>query len=255
MRKFLIAGNWKMNKLTNEAKKLAEDIVKGIKDEKEVDVVLIPPFTALYIVSSVISNTNIFLGAQNVFWEKEGAYTGEISPLMLLDLGCKFVIIGHSERREYLNETDEMINKKIKTALNFNLYPILCIGETEEEREAGKTFDKIKMQLENDLKNISNIENLIIAYEPIWAIGTGKTALPEQAQEVHFFIRDWIKDKYGKELANSLRILYGGSVKPANIYSLLVEPDIDGALIGGASLKAKDFIEIVRIACKVQKKR
>ncbi len=247
MRKHIIAGNWKMYKTPNQAKELTEQLKSGLANVKDVDIVICPPFTALPIVAQVIKGSNIGLGAQNMHYEIKGAFTGEISSEFLLELGCKYVILGHSERRQYFNETDELINKKLMTALKINLNSIFCIGENLSERESNKTFDVIKNQLTQGLMKIrEGIEKITIAYEPIWAIGTGKTATPEQAAEVHGFIRDWLKRNYNQTVAEEKRILYGGSVKPDNIDELMAKQDLDGALVGGASLDDQSFIRIVK---------
>lgn len=247
MRKHIIAGNWKMYKTPNQAKELTEQLKSGLTNVKDVDIVICPPFTALPIVAQVIKGSNIGLGAQNMHYEIKGAFTGEISSEFLLELGCKYVILGHSERRQYFNETDELINKKLMTALKINLNSIFCIGENLSERESNKTFDVIKNQLTLGLMKIrEGIEKITIAYEPIWAIGTGKTATPEQAAEVHGFIRDWLKKNYNQTVAEEKRILYGGSVKPDNIDELMAKQDLDGALVGGASLEDQSFIRIVK---------
>ncbi|MDD4183026.1 MAG: triose-phosphate isomerase [Candidatus Omnitrophica bacterium] len=248
MRKPLIAGNWKMYKTSDQAVKLVAGIKAALKDFESVDVVLCPPFTVLSTVYNVISDCDIQLGGQDLYWEKEGAFTGEISPIMLKDCGCDFVILGHSERRKYFAETDGIINKKVKAALEVGLRPICCVGETLEEREAGKTIDVVKTQLTGCSAGleIGDALNLVIAYEPVWAIGTGKNATAAQAQEVHKFIRTWIAENLSQGVANSLRILYGGSVKPANTKELMNEEDVDGALVGGASLEASSFVEIVK---------
>jgi triosephosphate isomerase (TIM) len=247
MRKHLIAGNWKMYKTPKQAKELVEQLKSGLANVKDVDIVICPPFTALPIVAQVVRGSNIGLGAQNMHYETKGAFTGEISPEFILELGCKYVILGHSERRQFFFETDELINKKLMTALKMNLYPIFCIGEKLSERESGKTFDIIKNQLALGLMKIKEgIDNIIIAYEPIWAIGTGKTATPKQAAEVHGYIRDWLKKNYNQTIAEEKRILYGGSVKPDNIDELMAEQDLDGALVGGASLEAQSFIRLVK---------
>jgi len=246
MRKPFIAGNWKMNKNAKEVVSLAKELKNNLKNIKGRDVLICPSFTALCCVYGEIKGSNIKLGAQDMYFEDEGAFTGEISSLMLKDF-CEYVILGHSERRHLFNETDESVNKKIKKALEHGLKLILCIGESLEERENNKTFDIIKNQLKNSLKNINKkeIKEIIIAYEPVWAIGTGKTATPEQAEEVHVFIREWVGKNYGSEAADKLRILYGGSVKPENAKELMEKEDIDGALVGGASLDADDFSKIV----------
>jgi triosephosphate isomerase len=248
MKRYLIAGNWKMNKTTGEAIELAQKLVESLKDVNDRDILICPPFTALYSVYQVIKGTNIKLGAQDVFYENSGAFTGEISPIMLKDVGCEYVIIGHSERRHIIGETDELINKKIKAAINNGLKVILCVGELLEEREAGKTLEVVKTQLEKGLNGVSKEEmkNIVIAYEPVWAIGTGKTAKPEDAQEVHAYIRELLSKLYSKEIADETIIQYGGSVKASNIDSLMAMPDIDGALVGGASLVAEEFTRIVK---------
>lgn len=244
MRRPLIAANWKMNKTLEETKSFLNEFISLVKDVKDVDIVIAPPFTSLYLASSMLQNTNIFLSSQNLFYEEKGAYTGEISPIMLKDVGCSYVIVGHSERRQYFFETDEIINKKIRAGRLHNLKVIFCIGETLEERENQKTFDVLKRQLDNGLKDIS-CEDIVIAYEPVWAIGTGKTATPDQAQEAHKYIREHLFFKYGDK-AKEMRILYGGSVTPENIDSLMACPDVDGALVGGASLKPDSFARIVK---------
>jgi triosephosphate isomerase len=248
MRKPLIVGNWKMYKTSDQAVKLSAALKASLKDFTAADVILCPPFTVLNTAYNVISDTDIQLGAQDLFWEKEGAFTGEISPIMLKDCGCEFVIIGHSERRKYFHETDETINKKIKASLDVGLKPIVCVGETLEEREANKTIEVIKTQLTGCFAgfNIEDMLNVTIAYEPVWAIGTGKNATAAQAQEVHKFIRTWIVEKFSQGVANTIRILYGGSVKPANIKELMNEEDVDGALVGGASLEAASFTDIIK---------
>jgi len=250
MRKPIIAGNWKMNKTITEALDIVRQLSIELKDIKDVDILVCPVFTALYSVSQAVDGLNIKMGAQNLFWEEKGAFTGEISSSMLKDTHCEYVILGHSERRSIFKETNEHVNKKIKAALKAELLPILCVGERLEDREAGKTYDIITDQIKGSLADISadELNKIIIAYEPVWAIGTGKVATPEQAQEVHAFIRKLISDNFGAGTAESLRIQYGGSVKPDNIKVLISQPDIDGALVGGASLKAEDFIQLVQ-AC------
>jgi len=234
-----------MHKTITEAIEWIKAVLPYLPPSDQTEVAVAPPFTALYPLAEIIKESSLKLVAQNVFWEKEGAYTGEISPLMLRDIGCEYVIIGHSERRQYFKETNEMIAKKIKAVVEQGLKPILCIGERLEEREAGQTFEIVKKQLFGGLSLIKNIENIAIAYEPVWAIGTGKTALPYQAQEVHAYLRRLLIEKWGEERAKMVRILYGGSVKPQNIKELMAEEDIDGALVGGASLKAESFIKII----------
>jgi triosephosphate isomerase len=243
----LIAGNWKMNNSCAESVELVSQLKDILSARKEIDIAVAPPFTALGAVAAVLKGSPIGLSAQNVFWEESGAFTGEISTAMLKDVGCRYVIIGHSERRQYFSETDETVNKRLKAALKASLIPIVCIGETLAEREAEKTLPVIEQQLKGGLKGLSleEMETVIIAYEPVWAIGTGKTATPDQAQEVHRFIRDLIAGIFSKEIADDTRILYGGSVKPDNVDQLMVQLDIDGALVGGASLKADAFARIV----------
>ena len=245
-RKPFIAGNWKMCKNVKEAVSLAKSLKNKLKDVKDKNILICPGFTALCCVYEEIKGSNIKLGAQDMHFEDEGAFTGEISASMLKDF-CEYVILGHSERRQLFNEIDEIVNKKIKKALEHGIKPILCIGETLEQRENNETFDVIKSQLKNSLKDINKkeIKNVIIAYEPIWAIGTGKTASPEQAEEVHVFIRKEIENMYDAEITNKLRILYGGSVKPENIKELMEKENIDGVLVGGASLDADSFSKIV----------
>lgn len=250
-----VAGNWKMHNTLCEARALAEALVKASVDLAEAEIVIIPPFTALGEVRKVIQESPVQLGAQNVFWEEKGAYTGEISPPMLKDIGCQYVIIGHSERRQYFGETDETVNKKIRAALKFQLIPIVCIGESLEEREEGKTIRKVDHQINQGFSGLTgeDLKKLIIAYEPIWAIGTGKTATAEQAEEVHTYIRGKIGKNYGKDIASCVIILYGGSVKPNNTYSLMAKDNIDGFLVGGASLEADSFIRISKEAIRAYK--
>lgn len=248
MRKPIVAGNWKMNKTVAEARDLANAIKRELADCKDVDIVLCPPYTALQAVSDVITGTHIDLGAQNMHWEKNGAFTGEVAAGMLRELFCHYVIVGHSERRGYFGETDEIVNKKTKAALASNLKPIVCIGETLQERESGRTEQVITTQTRGSLAGLSPRElvECIIAYEPVWAIGTGKTASPQQAQEVHALIRRLLKEMADEAVAQSVRIQYGGSVKAANARELFGQPDIDGGLIGGAALEARSFVEIVQ---------
>jgi triosephosphate isomerase len=249
-RKPIVAGNWKMNKTVAEAVVLANDIKRDLAGCKEVDVVLCPPFTALKAVSDTITGTHVDLGAQNMYWEKSGAYTGEVSAEMLREVYCHYVILGHSERRSYFGETDEIVNKKTKAALESNLTPIVCVGETLAEREAGRTYDVVGTQVRGSLAGLTprQLVESVIAYEPVWAIGTGKTATSEQAQEVHAFIRKVLAEIADEAVAQAVRIQYGGSVKPSNARELFGMPDIDGGLIGGASLEARSFIEIVQAA-------
>jgi triosephosphate isomerase len=246
-RRPIIAGNWKMDKTTVEARDLAQKLIPLVSGVNRRDIVLAPPFTALQAVAEVIKGTGIALSAQNLHWEDKGAFTGEISAEMLLDLGCKYVIIGHSERRQFFGETDETVNKKLRQAMNKGLLPIVCVGETLKEREAGKANEVIERQVTDALKGVSaaEMQKVIIAYEPVWAIGTGKTATPAQANDVHSFIRKKVEIAYGKEIAGSLRIQYGGSVTPENVSALMAMPDIDGALVGGASLRPESFAALV----------
>jgi len=248
MRIPLIAGNWKMYKTTLEAKSLVNEILEKLdKNINDREILFCPPFTAISTVGEIIKDSIVELGAQNVYFEKEGAYTGEISPLMLRDLGCTYVIIGHSERRKYFNETDEFLNKKIQSAINNNLKPILCVGESLEIRDKGETISFVVSQIKNCLKNITKEDSLkiVIAYEPIWAIGTGRNDTPQNANQTIKAIRDELENIFGYEISQKIRILYGGSVKPENIDSYMSEKEIDGALVGGASLKADSFLRII----------
>lgn len=240
----MIAANWKMNKTVSEVREFIIQFIPEVRGTTDIDIVIAPSFTSLAAAGEKIRNTNIILAAQDVFYEEKGAYTGEISPLMLDDIGCRYVIIGHSERRQYFNETDDIVNKKIRAARNAGLGVIFCIGETLNEREGGQTFETVRGQNEKGLQGIDP-DNIVIAYEPVWAIGTGKTATPEQAQEVHAFIRENLKTLYGNK-ADELCILYGGSVTPENVDSLMACRDVDGALVGGASLKVDSFTRIVK---------
>ncbi len=248
MRTPIIAGNWKMNTVVEDAKALVQELKTLVSDVTDVEIVVCPPFISLTTVAEVIRGSNIGLGAQNLYWEKSGAFTAEISAPMLKSTGCTYVIIGHSERRAYFHETDETVNKRIFAALDEGLRPIVCVGETLEERESNKTFEVIKRQIAGGLANLSteHMKTVVIAYEPVWAIGTGKTATPEQAQEVHAFIRKLLAEMFGDTTAEETRIQYGGSVKPNNVTTLMSQADIDGALVGGASLKADSFVQIVK---------
>lgn len=252
MRITIIAGNWKMYKTEEEALHLVSDLKQRLRDVVGVQMIICPPFTALSSVNKALENSSIMLGAQNMHWEEKGAFTGEVSPTMLLTAGCKYVIIGHSERRSYFFETDNSVNLKVKSALKFNLSPIICVGEKLEEREANKTEEVIEIQMKGAFKDLTTqqAEKTVIAYEPVWAIGTGRTATPQQANEVHAFIRKLLSSQFGKDCADRINILYGGSVKPENSKELLQMSDIDGALVGGASLDAKSFEGIVRSAIK-----
>src|SRR3989338_7813690 len=244
--KALIAANWKMNKDIKEAVSFVKDFKKLVKNAKNIDIAICPPFTLLFELNELLKNSGIKLGAQNMHFEEKGAYTGEISPLMLKDAGCEYVILGHSERRQYFKETDDLINEKVKSALKNKLKPILCIGETLQQRNNNKTIEIIENQLMNCLNNINEneIKNIAIAYEPVWAIGTGKNATPEQAEEVHKFIRNLLLKVYNKKISDNARIIYGGSVKPENIKDLMAMKNINGALVGGASLEPESFAQI-----------
>jgi triosephosphate isomerase len=248
MRRRIIAGNWKMNKSLTEAIDLATSVRDNLHNDR-VDVVLCPPFTNLAGVFQVIKESPIALGAQNLFWEKSGAYTGEVSAGMLKAVGCSYVIIGHSERRQYFFETDETVNKKIKAALDVCLVPIFCVGERLEERQAGDTDKIVDRQVRQGLTGLTaeQVRQVVIAYEPVWAIGTGVVATPDQAQQVHAMIRALIGELYNNTIAANFRIQYGGSMKPDNAGELLSQPDIDGGLIGGASLTAEAFLGIVNV--------
>ena len=245
MRKPIIAGNWKMHKTIAEALEFVNDIKDRVNNDK-VEAVICAPFTLLKDLKEATKGTSIKVGAQNMHFEEKGAFTGEISPLMLKELDMDYVIIGHSERRQYFNETNETVNKKVLKALEVGIDPILCVGETLEEREAGNTKDICKVQVEKALENVSkeDIAKVVIAYEPIWAIGTGKTATSEDANDVIAYIRQVVANLYG-DLANEVRIQYGGSVKPSNVGEIMNQSDIDGALVGGASLEANDYIQLV----------
>ena len=253
----LIVGNWKMNLTLAGAKALAEAVVKAAADLPESKVVLAPPFTALGEVRKAIAGSPVQLAAQNVFWEDQGAFTGEVSAPLVRDAGCQYVIIGHSERRQIFGETDEGVNKKIKAALKSGLFPIFCLGETLAERESGETMDLISRQLRIGLEGIApgDFKSVVIAYEPVWAIGTGRTAAPGQAEEVHSHIRKKLELAYGIGPADCAIILYGGSVKPANSFALLSEKNIDGFLVGGASLEAESFVQIMREAIRAHKEK
>jgi triosephosphate isomerase len=248
MRKPFIAGNWKMNLTTLEAVALAKKLVESLAGVTQVEIGIAPVYTVLTAVAAVVRGSNLRLLAQNLFWVDSGAYTGEISGPMLKDVGCSHVIVGHSERRQHFGETDESVNKKLKAAFASGLVPIFCVGETLAEREQGRTFPVVERQVKGGLQDIpaTDAAKIVVAYEPVWAIGTGKTATPAQAQEVHAHIRSLLARLYGQELADQVRIQYGGSVKADNISELMRQPDLDGALVGGASLKADSFTAIVR---------
>jgi triosephosphate isomerase (TIM) len=247
MRRPIIVGNWKMHKTTTEAVALVTALRAAVAAVQDVEIGVAPPYTALSAVAEALHGSTIFVAAQNMHWEPQGAFTGEISAPMLRDVGCARVIVGHSERRQYFAETDATVNQKLRAALNARLDPILCIGETLEQREGEATFRVLEQQLRQGLADIAGAEmaRVVIAYEPIWAIGTGRTATPAQAQEVHAFIRGWLGELYGKALADAVRIQYGGSVNAGNIQMLMSQPDVDGALVGGASLDASSFAQVV----------
>ena len=246
----LVAGNWKMNTDLVTARMLAKEVVDEIGDPGDVKVVVCPPFISLHDVSEVVRTTPVGLGAQNMHAEDYGAFTGEVSAPMLRSVGCQYVILGHSERRQFFGETDEGVNRKIKQAFAHDLVPIVCVGETLDERRAGREKEVVKRQVTEGLEGISIDDPawLVIAYEPVWAIGTGETATPQQAQEMHALIRELLKEKYGDTKGRKIHILYGGSVKPSNAAELFGQQDVNGGLIGGASLKASDFIAIVQAA-------
>lgn len=250
MRRAVIAGNWKLFKTVAEAVEMISKLKPLVAANNMVDIVVAPVFTSLSKVGETVSGSNIKLSAQNCYWEEEGAFTGEVSPKLIKDVGCDYVIIGHSERRQYFGETDESVRKKTGAAVTAGLNAIVCVGETLEERESGITFKVIEKQVAGALAGFSPAEfkNIIVAYEPVWAIGTGKTASTEQAQEVHAFIRSLLVGISGAETAGAVRILYGGSVKPDNVKSLMAQDDIDGALVGGASLNAESFASIVNFS-------
>ncbi len=251
MRVPMIAGNWKMNTTVSEAIELGNEMRPGLDEIDGVDKVICPPFISLAVVYGLIKGSSIKLGAQNVYFEERGAYTGETSPLMLADL-CEFVIIGHSERRHHFNETGEIVNKKIVAALKGSLKPILCIGERLEENEAGRTEEVVTEQLKSSLAGIDYLDGLVVAYEPVWAIGTGKAATGKQANETIGLIRHNVAKLYDKEVAQSMRILYGGSVTAGNAAEFMQQPEIDGALVGGASLKATEFLSIVKQTSEIK---
>jgi len=246
-RRSLIAGNWKMHTTVQEAQQLASEVARAAAKVSGRDVMIAPPFTALSSAAEVLSGTGVLLGAQNVHWEEKGAFTGEVSAGMLKDVGCTMAIVGHSERRHVFGETDSMINSRIKGGLQADLVPVFCIGETLEQRETGRTMKVLEEQVRAGLAGVKLAEagQLVVAYEPVWAIGTGKTATEVQAQEAHAFIRSLLIDLYEKNIADGIRILYGGSVKPENIDILMQQEDIDGALVGGAALKAESFERII----------
>jgi len=246
LRKPLIAGNWKMYKTGKETVDFCRQLKTRVGDKSDREILICPPFPSLQLAREELEGTKIGLGAQNMYWEQKGAFTGEVSADMLKDSGCEYVIVGHSERRAYFGETDETVHRKVKSAISQGLIPIVCIGERLEERESGKTMDVLTRQFEGGLSGIQldRGDALVVAYEPVWAIGTGKTATTEIAQEAHLFIREQLRKLFG-ELAEEIRILYGGSIKPANISGLMACKDIDGGLVGGASLEVDSFITII----------
>jgi triosephosphate isomerase len=248
MRTPVIAGNWKMNKTVAEAVALASEIKEKVAGVENVKIIVCPVFTAVKSVADVLKGTNVKVGAQDMYWETSGAYTGEVSGEMLLEAGAEYVIIGHSERRQYFGETNETVNKKLKKALSIGLKPIVCIGETLADRESGATEAVVKKQVREGFVGLTaeEMKGTIIAYEPVWAIGTGKTATAEQAEAVHAFVRNLVSQLWDKETADAVVIQYGGSMKPENVASLLAQPDIDGGLIGGAALKADSFEKLVK---------
>ncbi len=247
MRVPVIAGNWKMNKNLAEARALSEAVRRDAGQVSHCQVVLAPPFTSLSVVAEVIRGSRLILAGQNAHWEPKGAYTGEVGVPMLEDAGCGMVILGHSERRQYFGETDETVNRKVRAVMKSSLTPIVCIGETLQEREAGSYHAVISQQLAGGLDCLTHQDllRIILAYEPVWAIGTGRTASPEVAEEVHKEVRAWLRNKHGDETARQVRILYGGSIKPENISDLMRQPDIDGGLVGGACLEAESFLRII----------
>lgn len=244
----LIAGNWKMNTTIHEGVELVLKLRELVMGVDEADIVIAPPFTSIYHLKHLIADSPIKLAAQNLFWEKSGAFTGEVSAAMIKDAGCQYVIIGHSERREIFKETDEMVNRKALAALKEGLKPVICVGETLDERERGKTIHRVTSQVRNAVLGLGGAaaREITIAYEPIWAIGTGKVATPQEAEEVHNAIRELLFELFEPDAVKGVRVIYGGSVKPDNIDSLMAQPNIDGALVGGASLKAEDFARIIK---------
>ncbi len=251
MRRFLIAGNWKMNSTTSSAEELTKGLVNGVDlKESNVEVLVCPPFPYLSQVKGLVNGSPIQLGAQNAYFESQGAFTGEVAADMLTDIGCSHVILGHSERRHVLGETDEIINKKTQTCLKQGLTVVLCVGELLEDREANQTESVLETQMKGGLAGVEagSMAKIVIAYEPVWAIGTGKTASPEQAEAAHLFLRNWISENYNTDVSEQMQILYGGSVKGSNANELLSQANVDGALVGGASLKADQFLPIIEAA-------
>ncbi|MDP6957225.1 MAG: triose-phosphate isomerase [Planctomycetota bacterium] len=250
MRLPLFAGNWKMHGNVQESRDLANGIQRQLEDLDGREVVLCPPHPYLHTVQSALADSKILMGAQNCAWEAKGAYTGEVSPLMVKEAGCQYVILGHSERRHVMGESNDQINKKVRACFEHGLTPILCVGELLEERSMGDALPVVERQLVKGLENVEagDASGMVLAYEPVWAIGTGKTATPYQAAEMHLFIRKFLRQKYGEAVANNIRILYGGSVKPDNIETLMLQENIDGALVGGASLQVHSFVQIAKVA-------
>jgi triosephosphate isomerase len=255
MKRTIIAGNWKMHKTLKDGQELVVALRRELFKIEDVDIVVCPPYTLLAYLADALETSNIAVGGQDIYWQDEGAFTGEVSPVMLKDAGCQYVIIGHSERRQFFGETNETVNKKIKASLKHSLTPIICVGENLEERESNNTFKVIQEHIKEGLVDINadDILKTVIAYEPVWAIGTGLNATGEQAQQAHKFIRDLLKNMYKEEIVSQIRIQYGGSVRPDNIVELISKPDVDGALVGGASLKADSFAQIVIKASEVIK--
>ena len=253
-RRLLIAGNWKMHKTPQETQEFIESFLSDVTEFSSCDVLLIPPFTSLDRAGRLLSESRVFLGAQDMHFEVSGAYTGAISPSMLVACGCDFVLAGHSERRHVFSDSDDVVNRKLHAALDNELRPILCVGETLDQRQGGRTESVLEDQLDGGLKGVdeTTLADIVIAYEPVWAIGTGETATPEQAQAAIAFIRNWLETRFSKPAADAMRILYGGSVKPANARSLQSQHDIDGALIGGASLDPDSFAQIIAAAQSLQ---
>lgn len=250
----LVVGNWKMHKTIHQTEEFCSLLRQEFPELKGVEVAVAPPFTSLIAAARVLKDSPIWLAAQNLFWAESGPFTGEISPIMLIDVGCRLVIIGHSERRQHFGETDESVNKKLQAAIKAGLIPILCVGETLPEREGGTAFSVVERQTKRALQEIriNHSHQLVVAYEPVWAIGTGQTATPQQAQEMQAFLRDLLRNFFNPQLAEGIRILYGGSVKPENIFDLISQKDVDGTLVGGASLEIKAFSQIIR-ACRQKK--
>jgi triosephosphate isomerase len=248
MRKPLIAGNWKMNKTITESISLVKELIDFVKGYQETEIVICPPYTSLWVTKELVGDTNIYLGAQNMYYKDEGAYTGEISASMLQNIGCEYVILGHSERREYFNETSQEVALKVRQALSFGIKPIICVGEKLEERESGSAKDVVREEVEAifEVLKPQDAAKVVFAYEPIWAIGTGKSATSSDANDMIKYIRELLKAKYSEKISDQIRILYGGSVKPENIKELMTESDIDGALVGGASLKALTFSRLIK---------